>query len=121
MNLLLYEIVARYFLRYCSEMFSKVTNKPEGLYFKGVRKCNSANLLTFTVSLLFIHSFVNINEADEGHILENKYFTDILHFTEEHRLVHLQTKFSLNFFLCSYSELFSLVSFYYLAFSNDLV
>ena len=38
---------------------------------------------------------------NKGHALENKDFSnkDILYFTEEHGLVPLQTKFSLNFFL----------------------
>ena len=45
-----------------------------------------------------VYPFVNINETDKGHVLENKDLTDILHFTEEHGLVPLKTKFSLNFF-----------------------
>ena len=44
---------------------------------------------TYFYNQSVVYLFVNINEIDKGHILENKDLTDILHFTEEHRLVPL--------------------------------
>ena len=54
---------------------------------------------TYFYSESVVYPFVNINEIDKGHLPENKDLTDILHFTGEHGLVPLETKFSFYFFL----------------------
>ena len=61
-------------------------------WVKATKSCQIFKIsskFTYIYSKSVVYPFVNINETDKEHVLENKDLTDILNFNEEHGLVPL--------------------------------